>query len=291
MEDDEVIESGVETEEVEEPEFEAPEEEAEEGDEESGEETEGDEPEEFEEVNFGGDKFTFKKGEIPEELANRLKEFTSGTWSEYTKKSQAVAEQAKAIEARASAIEKLESLQGTALETYSQGLKIKAELSQLQQIDVNALWQSNPDQARRVSDAISQKQRELQQVAQKVAQQEQEFATTREAEMSRMVEEGKKKVTAAIRTFETDAPAVIDYAVKHYGVSPDEAKNWPANPVAAQMAWKAWKFDQMQAKAATASRKPVAAKPVQSKAKGGGKTTATRDPAKMTVDEMAKFLR
>ena len=65
------------------------------------------------------------------------------------------------------------------------------------------------------------------------------------------------------------SPAVeaelIEYTVKNYGISEKDAKNWPVNPVASVMAWKAMQFDRMQAKAAkaakpsTAQRVPVTA--------------------------------
>ncbi len=220
------------------------------------------EPEAPEEVefDFGGKKLRIPKGSVPEEVAAELERFTKGTWQDYTRKSQAVAEQAKTLEAEKAAVQRLGSLENEKLETYARGLLLRQEVEQLSQVDIERLWQSDPDQARRLSDRLNMKQRELHSVASQVAAAEaaieEEKRKASDAEMqnaSRRAEEGRKAVASQIKGFDEDA--LVSYAAKAYGVSPEVAKaQWPHNPAGAVIAWKAMQYDRMQASAAKAAK-------------------------------------
>lgn len=250
----------------------------------------GEEQEIVEEVefDFGGNKLKVPKGAIPEEIAAELDKFTKGTWSDYTKRSQAIAERAKSIEAREAAAEKIVSLNGEALQTYSRGLQIRQELEQLSQIDMNVLWQSNPDQARHVSDLRAQKQAEFNSIVQKVSHHETELTKAQQAELARRSEEGRQVAERMIKGFNEKAPEVMDYVVKEYGLSPEEAATWPLNPKTAVMAYKAMQYDRMQAKAGKPQKAPQAQPVPPMKATGAG--TAQQAPANMTPAQMAKYL-
>lgn len=256
-------------------------------------EGDGGEPGEQEEVveeiefDFGGNKMRVPKDAIPEEVAAELDKFTKGTWSDYTRKSQEVVETRKALEAREKAVEKIVSLNGDALNTYSRGLAVKAELEQLSNVDMNALWQSNPDQARQISDRISQKQAEFQSIVTQVSQKEQELTQTQQAELARRSEEGKQIIERRIKGFSEKAPEVVDYVVKNYGMTKEEAETWPLNPKTAEMAYKAMMFDRMQTKPKTPAPKQAA--PVVPM-KTRGSATAGKDVSKMSEREIAKYL-
>lgn len=246
------------------------------------------EEEELVEFDFGGNKFAVKKGEIPDELAEKIGEFTKKTWADYTRKSQTVTEQVKAIEAQRSAVDKLANLQGQALEDFAHGKQLSREIEQLKSVDLNQMWQSDPDRARQISDALNKKQAELQQVIAKVNKSESEFAAAQKEHTEAQIKQGREIVTRAIKDFEQKAPEVVDYVVKNYGVPKEEAENWPANPVAAQMAYKAMMFDKMQTKAKTAAKKPASAKAMKpTKGKGGKSTT---DIENMSMAEYAKHM-
>jgi hypothetical protein len=230
------------------------------------------EPEAPEEVefDFGGKKLRIPKGAVPDELAAELDRFTKGTWQDYTRKSQAVAEQTKVVEAEKAAVQRLASLEGEKLETYARGLSLRQEVEQLSQVDIERLWQSNPDQARMISDRLNMKQRELHSVASQVAaaeaaiEQERHKASEAETQLaSRRAEEGRKTVAAQIKGF--DEAALVEYASKAYGVDPEVAKaQWPHNPAGAVIAWKAMQYDRMQASAAKAVKPtPTPATPMK----------------------------
>jgi hypothetical protein len=259
--------------------------------EQSEDDTEAEQPPEEIEFDFGGNKFKVPKGSIPDEIADQLDKFTKGTWSDYTRKSQEVAEVRKAVEARAVAVAKLESINGEVLNAYSKGLQIKAEIEQLRGIDVNALWQSDPDQARRVSDLMAQKSAEFNATVNKVAQLETGLTQAQEAEAARRAQEGEAVLDRRIKGFSQRVPEIIDYVAQNYGIDKDHAaKVWRQDPATAEMAYKAMMFDRMQ----TAGKKPAhvaprTAAPVTAmKAKGASPASNLNlsDPA-----VMAKYLR
>lgn len=251
------------------------------------EDSEAEEVDEFE-FDFGGNKFRVAKDAIPEELAGKIDEFTKGTWSDYTRKSQAVAEQAKSIQAREETVAKMESLNGEALQVYSHGLQLRGELEQLSQIDLQSLWQSDPDRARQISDSIAAKQAEFQRTVAEVANKESELSASQQAELARREEEGRQIVERRIKGFSEKAPEVVDYVVSTYGMDKSEADKWPLNPITAEMAYKAMMFDRMQAQA----RKKPGAKPAAAPVapmKGKGAAKATTDPDKMSTEQWMRW--
>ena len=258
---------------------------------EDGEEAEEEAPVEEIEFDFGGNKLKVPKGAIPEELAAEIDKFTKGTWSDYTRKSQAVSEKAKDIEARYTAVAKMESLNGEALNTYSQGLQVKAELEQLMGIDLNALWQSNPDQARHVSDLRAQKQAEFNGIVQKVSQTEHQLTQAQQAEMDRIAAQGEALLEKRVKGFSAKVPEIIDYVSDTYGIDKAHAaKVWRADPATAEMAYKAMMFDRMQASAGKpASPAKAQASPVPAM-KTKGAASGSSDPENMTPAQMARYL-
>ena len=249
------------------------------------------EQEEAEEIefDFGGNKLKVPKDSIPPEVAEQLDKFTKGTWSDYTRKSQEAAERSKSLEAKEQAVERLFNMNGEVLQTFSRGLAVQNELQQLRNIDLNALWQSDRDQARRVSDLISQKQAELQSIANTVGQKEQELTRAQQAELARRMDEGKQATERMQKGFSQKAPEVVDYVVKSYGMSKEEAETWPLNPRMAVMAYKAMLFDRMQTNVKPKPAPKVAqADPVRPM-KAKGSATASKDPDKMSVDEWMKW--
>lgn len=283
----------VEAEETEQPEAETDDTEAD--DAEGSEEGEGDEEQapEVDEFDFGGNKLQLPKGSVPDELRERIESFSKGIWGDYTREKQSIAERAKSLEARERAAEKIVGLGGETLQTYSHGLQVRAELEQLGQVDLQALWQSNPDQARRISDTISRKQAEFQTIHNQLSQQEQALTQTQQAEVARRKDEGKAFIEKRVKNFTTEhLPAVLEYAEKTLGMSRQEAEEgWALNPGITLAVYEATLLRKM--KEAAKKPKPVAqAKPVQPlKSKGGGngvKLDLVRDAAKFDADEWAR---
>jgi hypothetical protein len=249
------------------------------------------EPEvELREFDFGGNKFAVPKDAVPEELAVEIEKFTKGIWADYTRKSQDVAERTRALEAEKTAVEKLSQLNGDALLAFSRGLQLKQEIEQLQRVNLDQLWQSDPDRARRVSDQLALKQAEFQRTIHDVQTKEAELSSAQMQEMQRQMEEGRKHVERYVKGFEQKVPEVVEYVTKTYGMTKEQAESWPLNPATAAMAYKAMMYDRMQA---SASKKP-AGKPAQSvkpvvPQKGAG-GNAVKDAARGSVEDMKRLL-
>ena len=241
------------------------------------------------ELNFGGDKIKVPKGAIPDEIVAKIGDFSKNLEAGYTKKFQTLAEQRQSVEAREQAVEKLQSLSDASLEKYSRGIAVRQELERLQKIDTRALWQSNPDQARRVSDDISRMNAEFQAIVNDVAKTESELSATQKAEQARLMEEGKREVERRIPGFaEKHLSAVTEYVVSK-GLPKEEVANYGGNPLFTEMAWKAKQFDDLQAKATAATKpRPAAAQPVAPSGGKGGK--ATKSLADMSMEEYAEHM-
>lgn len=248
----------------------------------------GEETVEEDELNIGGDKLRFPKGSVPKEVVDKLTEFSKGLEASYTKKFQDVAESRKSVEATKAVVEKMQGMTGDLLKTFSMGEAIKQEIAELSQVNLSQLWQSNPDQARQVSDLIAVKQAQFQQILNHVTQTEQQLEQQKAAEIVRLDTEGKAVLEKRIKGFSQKAPEVIDYVVKTYGVDRGEAERYGLNTAAAEMAYKAMLLDRMQA-ASKPKPKPIQTAPVKPVAKGG---TAKPAPqlSKMTPADMARHL-
>ena len=251
---------------------------------------EGEEQEEVEmmDFDFGGNKLSVPKDSVPEELASEIDRFTKGTWSDYTKKAGAVAEATKSLEARESAVQKLEQLHGETLDTYGRGIAIKKELEQLGTVDLTSLWQSDPDQARRVSDTISQKQAEFNSIIAEVSKQENNLSQARTVETKRRMDEGEKIVEKQIPGFGAKVPEVTEYVTQNFGVSKADAEQWALNPGGAIMAYESMLYRKMTAKAKSKARPVVPdAVPVKPMKTKGGKQVRPLN-GNISADEYAK---
>lgn len=269
-----------------------PEEGAEEGDEEGSAEDEGEDQGDAEPVIL---KYRGKTLEVPEgtapEVVEELQKFASDVEADSTRKYQEVAEGRKALQAREQQIENLASMNDAQQNLYAQGRALQAEIQQLQALDLNAMWQSNPDQARRVSDQLAQRQSQFQQTVNQLSQAESQFTEAQNAYLTQKREEGRAVIEKAVPDFKPEP--VIDYVVKAYAelgqdLSPEEAKaNWSLNPGYAVIARKAMLYDQQRAKAKTIGSKPkpaaVQAPVTAPKGRGAAKASAPNlsDPAQM----------
>jgi hypothetical protein len=287
-------EEGVEPEEIEADEADAPEadeEPVEVTDDDDGDDTEDDEEEEVE-INFGGDKLRMPKGAIPDEIAAKVAEMSRNLESGYTKKFQTLSEQRTSLEAREKTVEKLQSLDGEALEKYSRGNVMKQELAQLQQIDINRLWQSKPDQARKVSDRVSQLTGQFNAIVNDVSRLEGESEHLQQVEIARREEEGHQEVERRIPGFaEKHANDLVKYAISN-GIPKREAELWQRNPVVTEMAWKAMQYDAVKAKASKASKPKTAdAEPIKPSRSRGSKTrkNLVSDADSMSTDEWMRM--
>ena len=263
-----------------------------EGDQPEGGEGEQTAAEEEIEFDFGGNKFRAKKSAIPEDVASELDKFSKGIWSDYSRKNGDIAERAKSLEAREKAVGVLHALNDEALNTYSRGLAVRQEIEQLGKVDLNALWQSDPDQARRVSDAISSRQAEFQNIVARVSQLEGASDQTQQAELARRMTEGRTVMEKRVPNFTAKhAAEVVEYVATNYGIPKEvAARDWPLNPATAHMAYKAMLYDRLQADAKRAAQGRTPGNVAATVPLGGKGGVARKGPKDMSVADMAKHL-
>ena len=254
-------------------------------------ESDDDEGPEMRAFEFGGNKLEIPADAVPPELADEIDKFAKGTWSTFTKGQQENVERTVSLDAREDAVAKISSLNGEALNTYSRGLQLRADIAQLQTVDLEPLWQSEPDRARRISDALSAKQAEYQQVFNLVGQQEAAITEAQSAEKARRVEEGIAVLNKRYKNFSTEkAPQLVKYAMEAYGMPERQANDWAVNPVMTEMAYKAMLYDQQTKAQKKPASKPAQAKPVKPIKTSGKASTGLRDPDKMSMNQLAKHL-
>ena len=167
-------------------------------------------------------------------------------------------------------------------------MQIKSEIERLSQIDLNGLWQSNPDQARRVSDELNRLNGEFQRIPHETSKKESEAAEARRKFTEERIAEGRQIVESKVKGF--NESEVMEYVTKTYGMTEDQAKTWPLNPLTAIMAHKAMLYDRMKAttKPKPAQKPAPQVKPTTPVKGNGG--TGRKDPSSMSVSEMKRHL-
>lgn len=248
------------------------------------------EPPEEEEFRFGAKAIKLPKGALPEEVAATLREFTEGVQGDYTRKTQAVAEQARMVAAEREALTRITTLAGEAQQAAVAAQVFDAQAKALRE-QLPALWQSNPDQARRASDEAAMYEAAAAQNRETVAKHQAEWAHEQQRLAAKQLEAGQAEVRAAIKGFDAKAESeLIRYAVETYGFPEAEARNYGLTPKVAVAMWKAMQWDRLQAatKGATAPKQPAApAGPIRPIA--GKNAPAARDPEKMSDEEWVRW--
>ena len=249
------------------------------------------EPEEIEEIelSFGAKSLKVAKSAIPEAVRTELEEFTKNIQGDYTRKTQEIAEQRKALEGSQELVQKLTALRGDALKAFSTGQALADEIHQLEAINLRDLRQSNPDQARWISDEIALKRQDFQRQVDAVAQHEAAMGREEQQAIAKLLDAGKAEVTRTIKGF--DEAQLIDHALT-IGIPESEARRWALNPKVAVMAWESMQYRKLQAsaKAATAPRAPSApAAPMRAIASAG--TGGPPDLARLADTDMAAYAR
>lgn len=211
------------------------------------------------EFDFGGTKYKVPKGTPVDDVAEHLQKYAKGIEADYTRKSQEAAAIRKASEEQTKVAQRLMSLSNERAAVYAKGIEAAAEIEQLSRIDLSALWQSNPDQARMVSDRLAQANYKFQHTQAQLAQYGEELNQSERQFVESRSKEGEAVVAKAIKTWTPQVEAdVVSYAVKNYGIPEADAKNWRLNPVATIAMHKAMLWDRMQAKAAQTKPAPKA---------------------------------
>lgn len=184
--------------------------------EEPAEDSEDSEPADEDEIEIDG-----KKYRVPKDAALRQ--------ADYTRKTQELAEQRKAVEA---ALERLDGASKAEIDAQVRVNMIDAQLAQFQDIDWQQWDQINPVEANRARWEYTELQRQRNDAVVMQAAARQQAQSIAQQETARRLEQGAKVLAEKIPGWGADkANAILDFGVKTYGFDPEELRSID-NPLA-----------------------------------------------------------
>lgn len=184
------------------------------GDEPEG-QVEGEGEDESEDVEFEG-----KAYKVPKEIKLALLR-----QSDYTQKTQEVAEQRKAVEQLTQVVEQRQRVMLQTFEKAVELREIKNRLSQYEQIDWQSLAATDPTQATQLHIAYQQLQREAQNKNGELQQVSNQLQQLTETQRQQKLADGTQYLKTHIPDFsEKTAAEIASVATKHYGITPAELK-------------------------------------------------------------------
>lgn len=253
-------------------------------------ESSGDDQDEEIEFDFGGgNKGKFKSSASAKEIFEEAQRQFKAVEANYTRKQQEVAEQRKSAQAHLESAQKLSSLQHDSLLVLSQAMPVLEEIKRLEGINLNRLWRENPDNARSVSDALAQSREQFSRLSAQYDEIDNRMSQEKSILADKTAEENASIIEKRIPGITSKRDEIIAYAAENYGVSKEQATAaWRADPVMAQMAYKAMMYDRAVA-AKQSSTKPATV--VDGKKFKGSATTAldlNKDAHRMTTEDWIK---
>lgn len=237
--------------------------------------------EEDDEIEVGDRKFTLPKSAAAQLKTERMLQ------ADYTKKTQDVAEDRKAVAAeRADVARQAKEHQEYAKEMASV-IAIDDQIAQYNALDWNSIIASDPQQAMQ----LQQQQRALEQKREaaqgSLTQKQQAIALDKQQSFAKQVQDADAYMQREIPGFATGRnDELAKYAAK-LGMSPEAtAKAVIKNPVVASLLHKADLYDKLLAKQAPKTPPVAQATPA---IKVGSTASVQKDPAKMTDKEFAAW--
>ena len=170
------------------------------------------EPDDSEEVEYEGDVYVMPK-KIKEALLRQ---------SDYTKKTQEVAEQRKAVEERAEWLSQQERLMAAGFEKAVELKEIDARLAQYEQLDWQALVDQDPAQATKLNISFQQLQRQRATKVGELQQHQAENQRLTQETRQKMLAQGAEQVKKAIPSWNAELAKAISDNTKSYGFTDKE---------------------------------------------------------------------
>lgn len=243
--------------------------------------------EETDELDVDGEKFA-----LPKSAAEKLKQRMM-MHDDYTRKTQAAAEDRKAITAEREQFQKEVQAQQEFLSDRAKVIALDNQLAEYEKLDWNALVDQDPIAVQKLQLQRDQLLRAKAEAMQTITQKQQEYGLKEQQAIAKQVQEAEVFVQREISGWsEKRGEQLKEYAAKAgVSMSQDVAKTLIANPALFVIMDKAEKFDQLVNK--QAAKKPVQtapqAKPVPRL--NGSNSGAQKDPANMTDREFADWRR
>ena len=234
-------------------------------------------------------EFEGKSYKVPQELKDALLR-----QADYTRKTQEVAEQRKAVEERQAALEQQQTLLATQFEKAVQLRSMQEKLAQYEALDWNAISEQDPSQAMKLNVAYQKLQREAQEAAFALNQAQSQQQQLTQAQRQQKLQEAQQELFRHIPNFNAEVAEKIRKTAHEYGVS-DQEINSIVDPRQIRILHDAMQWRAMQAKKPETLKKvteaPKVVKPQATPPKPR-QNQAALDRLKQSgrIEDFAKFL-
>ena len=206
-----------------------------------------------------------EKYRIPKTLAAHLKELEQGSLrqDDYTRKTQSVAEEKRAIEARAQQLQQREQFQQQHVQAVAKVMAIDEQLAKYQALDWNGLTDADPVQALKLDRQMRELQMQKTQLVNGIEQSQQQMSLAQQQAIARQRQEAVAQLQREIKGFGTPevAKELFETGTK-YGIKENEWANLD-DPRLYRLIDIARKYDKLVSQKTTEARPQVAeAKPI-----------------------------
>ena len=176
-----------------------------------------------EEIDIEGEKYR-----APKKLAERLKELEQGSLrqDDYTRKTQTVAEERRAIEAERQSLVAQRQFQQQHVQAVAKVIAIDERLEQFSKLDWNAIDAADPVQSMKLSRQMQELQAQRTQIVNGIEQTSSQQAQAQQQAIARQRQEAVAQLQRDIKGFGTPevAKELFETGTK-YGIKDDEWKN------------------------------------------------------------------
>lgn len=254
--------------------------------EQSDEELQSDEPEEddSEVVEIEG-----KSYKVPKELKDMVL-----MHKDYTQKTQAVAEQRRAVDERAQALESRERIMAQTFDKAVEFRDVQNRLSQYEKIDWQGLAEQDPAQATRLNIAYQQLQREAQTKWNALQQANSQAEQLTQQQRQQQLAQAEQDLKARLPNFGPQlAEKIVTTAKDSYGFTPQELEGL-TDARHVHVLHDAMKWRELQAQKPKAMRSvqeaPKAIKPAAAQPKRNNQAASDRLRKSGRMEDLAAFL-
>jgi hypothetical protein len=220
--------------------------------------------EEFEEVDING-----KSYRIPKDLKSNIM-----MQQDYTRKTQEVAEQRKALESEQGRIRNIEASQRQHFKTYAEITSIDAQLAEYKEVDWNAAYNENPQLAQQHQFRHGQLEKERSEKENTLRKQESQVLNEQHSRIAQQLEQSQRRLASEIKGWSGDTAKNVASKASELGFTKDflHALNSGVFPDAVPMIkalHKAAEYDKMVSSAKKIQKnQPIDIKPTR-RVKGG----------------------
>jgi hypothetical protein len=228
-----------------------------------------------EEVEYEGTKY-----KVPKELKDALLR-----QSDYTRKTQEVAEQRKSVEVQQQQMQQQAQLQQVAFKEYATMVNADQQLEQYKALDWQALIDRDPVEAMKLDRQMRQLQDTRNTAQSRITQIQQASAIQAQQETAKRLEEGRAAVQRDIKDWSPELAQKLTDHGKSYGFTDNELSQ-VTDPRSVQILHDAYLYRQIMQKTKPQLVPKVEAKPVT---KVSGNSVTTKDPTQMSDREFATY--